>query len=136
MKKTLIIFLVTFCLLSCKQDFNVEKYDITKIEVHHISFDLLFPTQMDEESTRNTKSYIISDDKAIDNITEQIKSLSKSKSTIKFNKNQVYLVCDFYSKEGKSFTLMFDKNTIDINGKSYDENESLINSLIKKGSVD
>lgn len=132
MNRLIVIFLVTFCLLSCKQEFDVGQYDITKIEVYHISFDLLFPTQMEEESARKTKSYQIDDSSQIDNIVGYIEDLSATKSGKEFNKNQVYLVCDFYTKDDKAFTLMFDKNFIDINGKTYDDNESLIDMLIKK----
>lgn len=131
MKKTLIIFLVALCLLSCKQEFDIEKYDITKIEVFYVPFGILTPTQSDEKSIRGIKSYLIEEDSAISNIKNQIKKLSKSESET-FNKNSIYLLCDFYTKDNKAFTLMFDKNFIDINGKTYDDNESLIDMLIKK----
>ncbi|WP_271768738.1 hypothetical protein [Aquimarina algiphila] len=132
MNRLIVILLVAFCLLSCKQEFDIEKYDIARIEVYHISFELLFPTQMVEESVRETKSYQIDNSSKIDNIVEQIKSSSRVKSGAGFNKNQVYLVCDFYTKKDKAFTLMFDKNFIDLNGKTYENNELLINTLIKK----
>lgn len=132
MNKLIVIFLVAFCLQSCKQKFDVGQYNITRIEVYHISFDLLFPTQMEEESVRKIKSYQIDDSSQINNIVRYIKDLSETESGKEFNENQVYLVCDFYTKDEKAFTLMFDKNFIDINGKTYDDNESLINMLIKK----
>ena len=132
MNRLIVIFLVALCLLSCKQEFDIEKYDIVRIEAYHISFELLFPTQMVEESVRETQSYQIDNSAKMDNIIEQIKSLSRVESGKEFNKNQVYLVCDFYTKEDKAFTLMFDKNFIDINGKTYDNNEQLISMLTKK----
>jgi len=89
MNKLIVIFLVTFCFLSCKQEFDIEKYDIVKVEVYHIPFELLFPTQTEEESVRKTKSYQIDNSLKTDNIVEQIKNLSKVKSGAEFNKNQV-----------------------------------------------
>lgn len=132
MNKLIVFFLIVFCLTSCKKEFNVENHDVTNIEVYHTPFDLLFPTQLNEDSARKIRSFQINDSLEIKSIINEIRSLSKIKPREEFNKNQIYLICDFYTNENKSFTLMFDKNFISLNGETYNNNERLIDVLIKK----
>ncbi len=133
MKKLIILIVLIFNLNSCESSFKAEKYEITKIDVFYIPFGVLAPTQSDENSIRKLKSYQLENVSEIENIKKELKSLSKSDYGKKFNENSIYLVCDFFTKDGKAFTLMFDKNHIEIEGKTYDNNERLINSLIEKG---
>jgi hypothetical protein len=129
MRGIIYIIIVLVTLSSCNQKREIVKKEITKIDVYYIPFGILFPTQSDESSIREIKSYLIKDSLEIENVKNQIKNLVETGSN-KFNKNNIYLLCDFYTKDEKAFTLMFDKNFIDINGKTYDENERLINLLI------
>lgn len=130
MKKFIFLIIVIFNLTSCETKFDVEKYEVTKIDVFHIPFSVLAPIQSDESSIRKLKSYQFENASKIKSIKKEIKSLSKSDYSKKFNENNIYLVCDFYTKDSKIFTLMFDKNHIEIEGKTYDNNENLINMLI------
>lgn len=134
--KLIIIYIISFCLFSCKQKFDIDKHEITKIEVHYIPFDIMFPVSnaTNEESIRGVKSYQIDDTLKIDNIVNQIKGLLQVKSGRKFNKDYIYLICDFYTKEGKAFTLMYDQRIVDIDGKLYENNDYLIRMLIKKSN--
>ncbi len=132
MKKNIIIILLAFSINSCESGFDIEKYEITKIEVFHIPFGILAPTQSDESSIRKLKGYHINNNSKIENIKTEIKNLSKASFTDKLNDNHIYLVCDFYTKDKKVFTLFFDKNLIQLDGKTYENKEELINLLIKK----
>ncbi len=130
MKQVVFIIMALVVLNSCNQKKEISQSEVTKIEVYHIPFELLFPTQSDESSIRKVKSYLIEDNATIENIKKQIANLSSAESN-KFNENSIYLLCDFYTKDGKAFTLKFDQNYIDIDRSSYDNSERLIGSLIK-----
>ena len=131
MKRIVYIIMVLVALNSCNQKKEINQSEITKIDVYHIPFELLFPTQSDESSIRKVESYIIEDNVMIAKIKNQITNLSNAESN-KFNKSNVYLLCDFYTKDEIAFTLMFDKNYIDVDGSSYNHNELLIDMLIKE----
>lgn len=131
MKRLFILTIICLSLVSCEKRKNIEDYDISKIEVFYVSFGVLTPTPLDEQSIREVKSYFIEDITTIDSIKSEIKNLIKLEK--KQFVNNIYLICDFYSNDDKVYTLMFDKGTINIDGIEYKENEKLINLLIKKG---
>lgn len=130
MKYVVFIIIALIVLNSCNQKKEISQSEVTKIEVYHIPFELLFPTQSNESSIRKVKNYSIVDNATIKEIKMQIANLSSSKWN-KFNENNIYLLCDFYTKDGRTFTLKFDKNYIDIDGSSYHNNVSLISILTK-----
>lgn len=131
MKKSIIVVFVVLLFIGCGSNLSVEKYSITKIEVFYIPFDVLSPVQSDEQPLRKIPSFMISDAHEIDEIMAQVKNLKNSGFNKKLNRNHLYLACDFYEKEGKAFSLLYDKNIINIQGDDYGENKNLIEFLIK-----
>lgn len=131
MKKSILIILLTSLLSSCDSKLYIEKYEITKIEVFHVPFDIP-PLQMNESSIRKIKSYQFQNKSEIKSIIEEMKHLSKTSFFNEINDNNIYLISDFYTKEKKVLSLVFDKNLIELNGRTYKNHETLINYITKK----
>ena len=124
------VFISLFSVISCQVKPKIEKYNITHIHVFYTPFDISFPIGSTEEDARLVAKIELTDTLKIKQIKEEILNLSNSSILDDFYANNVYLVCDFFSKDKKVFSLIFDKNTIKINGKLYKNNTKLINSLI------
>lgn len=131
MKKFLIMLFTVFALIGCNSKLEVQKFNITKIEVFYIPFSITPPTQSDELSLREIPSFIISDSEMITAIKNEIQDLSKSGFNKKINRNSIFLACDFYEKDSLVFSLLYDKNIINIKNNDYAENETLIDLLVK-----
>ena len=127
----MIMLFSVFTLIGCNSKLEIEKFNITKIEVFYVPFGITPPSQSDELSLRKIPSFIISDSEMIGAIKNEIQDLSKSKFGKKMNKNSIFLACDFYEKDTVVFSLLYDKNVININSKDYSENETLIHLLVK-----
>lgn len=130
LKYILILTVPFFSVISCQVKPKIEKYNITRIHVFYTPFSISFPIGSTEDDARLVSKVELTDTLRIKQIKEEILNLSSSSMLDDFYANNVYLVCDFFSKDKKVFSLIFDKNTIKINGKLYKNNTKLINSLI------
>jgi hypothetical protein len=111
----------------CSSD--IREYKIDQITIYDVGLGVLTPTPITEESIRNQEPYEIRNKDSIDLIKEYISKLKPSKYD-RIVEN-IYMVSDFYYKGKKLYTLRFDKGEIELNGKVYEKNDTLIEILYR-----
>lgn len=124
------IVLLSFC-LSCQDSLNnLNKDDISHIDVYYVPFDILSPIETTQDHIKLDLYKKVIDGKEIENIYDELLLLKKVKN-VEFNDTGIYLRADFYNQDKEILRLLFDKNSFKIGNSIYNENTDLINSLIK-----
>lgn len=108
---------------------NIKEDKIDKITIYDVGLGVLTPIPITEEDIRSQEPYEIRNKDSIDLIKEHISKLKPSK----YGRivEHIYLVSDFYYKDKKLYTLRFDKDEIEFDGKVYERNGTLIEILYR-----
>lgn len=132
MKKHLSLIILLCLSLSCKD--NLDKDNITHIDVYYVPFDILSPIGTTQDDIKSGFHRKIIDKKEIEKIYDELLILKEVKG-VEFMDAGVYLRTDFYNKDKEILRLLFDKNSFKIGNNIYNENTDLINILIKDFKV-
>lgn len=125
-KYTYIIFLIFF--IGCTNN-NFLNKDIDKIEIHYIPFHISSPIGFTINNFRNKNFISITDSEDLKHIKNELLNLKVIEDDYEFSNTSIHLLCDFFNKEDKIFSLLHDTNCISIDGKIFKTNEKLVELL-------
>lgn len=106
--------------------------ELEKIEVFSVGYpNLTFAIRQSESDVRKNQQKVISDGTKLRRIEYLIKKLGKCEDKDK-RLGSIMGVCDFYCKDGKKYTLLYDSFFTTINNSFYCNDTILIKELFSK----
>jgi len=134
--RTIFFMILTCLLLSCNSKVETGNYSIDKIEFYYIPFDINIPIQSYESSLRVQKpDNVITNKLIIEDIIEEVGEIQKNKTSESFNEGNVYLIIDFFDKNQKKYSLLYDKRLFRLGEKTYSNVEN-IDVILNKVNIE
>lgn len=129
----IIIFLIFFA--SCANN-NLLNEEIDKIEIHYIPFHISSPVGFTINDFKNKNFISITDSEDLKHIKNELLNLKVIKDDYEFSNTSIHLLCDFFNKGDKIFTLLHDTNYILIDGKTFKTSDELVKLLTTKFRIE